>query len=379
MAADVAAHLGLFDEVLASDGARNLKGARKAEAIAEAVGDAFDYIGDTAADRAIWARSGRAHVVAASPAHAARLSAGVPVERVFGGAGLSAGAALRALRVHQWSKNLLVFAALLLSHTYTEPDRILAAVVAFLCLGLCASGTYVWNDLLDLADDRRHPTKRARPLASGQLRIQDGIVLSLASVGLGLGIAGAVLGAPIVLALMAYIVLTVSYSTVLKRKLAADVIVLAALYLYRIYLGGMAIGVPVSDWLLAFSIFFFLSLGYAKRMTDLPPEVRGGTEPIAGRAYAPIDVPVITTLGAGAGLCSIIVMALYITDEAVRATYSAPQGLWLICLILLYWLNRMWILTFRGEVDRDPVSFAVRDRTSQICGLLVVAVVILSR
>ena len=285
----------------------------------------------------------------------------------------------RTLRLHQWAKNFLVFAALLLSHGYTDPTKIAAACVVFLALGLCASGTYIWNDLLDLADDRNHPSKRFRPLASGVIHIRDGVLLSLICVLGGLVLALLVLGAPIAAALLVYIILTVAYSLHFKRVLAADVILLAGLYLYRIYLGGLAIEAPLTDWLLAFSIFFFLSLGYAKRLTDIPPHKRDKEDAIPGRAYIGLDAITITALGVSAAASSIIVMALYITDEQVLQNYSSPQLLWVICLLLLYWLNRLWLLVFRGAVPSDPISFALRDRASQICGILICLVIFAAR
>lgn len=380
VAEPVAAHLGLFDAVLASDETGNLKGARKAEAIAAHLdGQPFDYIGDSPADRPIWQAAGQAHVVAADRGKAGVLAAGVPVVQVFERPGLTPASLIKALRLHQWAKNVLVFVALLLSHTYGDMERVGAAVIAFIALGLCASGTYLWNDLLDLADDRRHPSKRRRPLASGVMTIRQGLVISFGIVALALGLAWVALGPVLVLALICYIVLTVSYSLLIKRKMAADVMLLALLFLFRIYLGGLAIDVPVTDWLLAFSIFFFLSLGYAKRLADLPPEKRTSAAPIAGRAYTGLDAGAITALGVASAFCSVIIMALYITDETVSASYAAPQLLWLICFLLLYWLNRVWLLVYRGLLDDDPVVFALKDNTSRLCGLVIVLVVVLAK
>lgn len=376
----VADHLGIFETVLASTENNNLKGQAKADAIAHHLeGAEFDYVGDSLADRAIWAAAGRAHVVAADMQAAQKRAGSVPVARVFTRPGLTPKVMLRAMRIHQWAKNALIFVPLILSHTYDDPGRIFAACLAFLCLGLCASGTYLWNDLLDLPDDRAHPTKRNRPLASGRMTIRDGVVASFLLVGSSLILAGLFNGVALVGGLLVYILLTLAYSMIVKRKMVADVLLLAMLFLYRIMLGAIAIGVVVSDWLLAFSIFFFLSLGFAKRVADLPPEVRQSDTQIAGRAYRGTDAPILAVLGAGAGLSSIIIMALYITDAAVVQRYQTPQLLWVICLVLLYWLNRIWIMVYRGDLPHDPVVFALKDRNSRILGVLIIIMIVLAR
>lgn len=375
----VAQHLGLFETVLSSDGGQNLKGPNKTAAIRDYLGDApFDYIGDSHSDRPIWEAAGRAHVVSTDTQTAKALAGSVPVEHLFERPKRGFTVLRRSLRLHQWAKNFLVFAALLMSHSYADPAKVMLAVTAFLCLGLCASATYIWNDLMDLEEDRRHPSKRHRPLASGALTLREGLMLSLFCMGTGLGLGALVLGSVGVLALLVYVCLTLYYSLRLKKKLAADVVLLAGLYLYRIYLGGLAIDVAISDWLLAFSIFFFLSLGYAKRLTDIPVENRNTMTTIPGRAYLGIDSIVITALGIGSGLCSIIVMALYINDASVAVRYASPKILWVVCLLLLYWLNRIWILAGRGAIHSDPVSFAIRDRVSLICGAFMIASILIA-
>lgn len=379
-AQSVADHLGLFDIVLASNAEQNLKGSAKADAIQEATSGAkFEYVGDCKADREIWARAGSAMVVSKDAAAAAEVAGNLEVTQVFHRDAMDWRVFLKAMRVHQWAKNVLVFVPLLLSHTYDEPDRLFATCLAFLCIGLCASATYFWNDLFDLADDRTHPTKRNRPLASGRMLVKDGVIYSFALLAVSLGLALFLGSFALVCSLLAYVVLTLSYSLVVKRKMVADVILLAMLFLLRILIGGIAANVAVSDWLFAFSIFFFLSLGFAKRLADLPPEVRSSDFLIAGRGYRGTDAPILATLGASSGLSSVIVLALYINEPTVVGLYQNPIVLWGICLILLYWLNRIWLLVHRGELPHDPVVFALKDNISRMLGVMIMVLVLLAR
>mgnify|MGYP001794733736 CR=1 FL=1 len=380
VAQTVADHLGIFDAVLSSTPGNNLKGPAKAAAIGDHLKETpFDYIGDSTADRPIWQAAGRAHVVAADTATARKRAGDTKLEQVFVRPGLTPRVFLKAMRVHQWAKNVLVFVPLILSHTYDEPARVWAALVAFLCLGLCASGTYLWNDLLDLADDRAHATKRMRPLASGRMTIREGVLASVALIGLGLGTALVLNGVVLMLGISLYIALTLSYSLVIKRKMVADVLLLAGLFLYRILLGGLATGVVISDWLMAFSIFFFLSLGLAKRLTDLPPDSRNNPALIPGRGYRGTDAPVLAALGAGSALSSIIILSLYINDSQVMMLYDTPQALWGICLVLLYWVCRVWVLVYRGELPHDPIVFALKDKISRILGVIILLIVLFAR
>ncbi|MEM9781139.1 MAG: UbiA family prenyltransferase [Pseudomonadota bacterium] len=375
----VATHLGLFDLVLASEDGRNLKGRAKAEAIRETLGDAaFDYLGDSTADRAVWSSAGRAHVVARGAADAQRLSDGVDVAHWIARPGAGAGTLLRAMRVHQWAKNALLFAPLFLSHSYTDPVAWSLALTAFLAMGLCASGTYFVNDLLDLANDRVHPTKRHRPLAAGLIAPREGIVWASGLIGAGLLIGLAAGGVAVFAALIAYIAITLSYSLYLKRVAIADVMLLALLYLFRIVLGSVATAIAISDWLAAFSIFFFTSLGFLKRLSDLPIETASSSDLRAGRGYAGRDAPLLTMLGVGAGYCSVIIMALYINDPEVLSLYARPELLWAVCFVILFWLSRLWLLAHRREVPDDPVIFAVRDPISHGCGVLCLVLIVLA-
>jgi 4-hydroxybenzoate polyprenyltransferase len=282
---------------------------------------------------------------------------------------------LRALRLHQWLKNLLVLVPLLASHRYIYPVADFHALIAILCFGLMASGVYILNDLLDISDDRHHPTKRSRPFAAGTISIGKGIaavpVLTASSLLLAVWLLPPRFG----LALMAYLGLTLAYSLTLKRQMVIDVIVLAVLYTLRIIAGGFAIEVPLSFWLLAFSMFLFLSLALVKRYAELfQVQAAGSTERARGRGYWPSDLSMIASLGAAAGYMAIMVLALYVNDPGTTQLYSQPKLIWFTCPLLLMWVSRVWMLAHRGHMNEDPLVFAVRDRVSLILGALVLCV-----
>ena len=277
----------------------------------------------------------------------------------------------RALRLHQWVKNALIFVPLLAAHQLTNTALLTRGVLAFLLFGLCASSVYLLNDLLDLEDDRHHKSKRHRPFASGELSIKAGLIafplLLLAA------FAGAFLLLPwqFGVALAIYYVLTLSYSLSLKRQMAIDVIALALLYTIRVIAGVAALQIPLTFWLVAFSTFMFLSLALAKRYGELKDAlVRGQTEKTRGRDYDPRDLEMISALGAAAGYQAVSILALYVRDQSTVALYSRPEVIWLACPLLLFWVTYFWMLAHRGHMHDDPVVFAVCDRVSLIVGVL---------
>jgi 4-hydroxybenzoate polyprenyltransferase len=281
----------------------------------------------------------------------------------------------RALRLRQWLKNLLVLVPLVASHRYTEPALLLEAIVAFLSFGLMASGVYVLNDLLDISDDRHHATKRQRPFAAGHLSIGSGLLAIPILTASSLVLAAWLLPPRFALALVAYLGLTLTYSLTLKRRMLVDVIVLAVLYTLRIVAGCFAISVPLSFWLLAFSMFLFLSLALVKRYAELfPAHATGSSDKARGRGYWPADLYMIASLGAASGYMAILVMALYVNDAATMQLYGRPKLIWMACPLLLFWISRVWMLAHRGHMNEDPLVFAVRDRVSLAIGALVVCV-----
>lgn len=372
LAERIAEHLQLFDLVLATDTDRNLSAERKRDALVELYGEGgFDYMGNSQDDLPIWKVSRKAYVV--NPERGVELKARAMgnVEQVIVSNRASYKDWLKALRLHQWMKNALIFVPLLAAHQLTNPGLLWQGVLAFVFFGLCASSVYLLNDLLDLADDRHHKTKRHRPFASGKLSIGSGIVVFPLLLAAAFG--GSVLWLPLDFSgtLVAYYILTLVYSLYLKRQMAVDVIALAGLYTIRIIAGAAAFGLDLTFWVLAFSMFMFLSLALVKRYAELhEARTRGRTEKTRGRGYYPADLEMISSLGASSGYLSVMVLALYIHDQATTILYSHPQVIWLACPLLLFWVTRVWMLTHRGQMHDDPVVFAIRDRVSLVVGIL---------
>lgn len=368
----IAEHLGLFDEVLATDAEVNLTALNKADRLVALYGKGgFDYMGNSMDDLSVWPTCRKAIVVNPEVGVLTQAKDIGNVDTVIQAKPSVFKSLIRALRPHQWAKNALIFVPLLASHQITDVAKLLDGLIAFILFGLCASSVYLLNDLLDVQDDRHHPTKRFRPLASGALSIKTGVILF--PFLLAVSFIGAYLLLPLnfVWALAAYYVLTVLYSFSLKRVVVVDVIVLAVLYTMRMIAGTFAFEVSLTFWMLAFSMFIFLSLALVKRYTELA-EARsiGKLEKARGRGYYPDDLEMISSLGAAAGYLSVMVLALYIQDNATVSLYSYPQIIWLACPILLFWISRVWLLAHRGQMHDDPVVFAIKDRVSIGIGLL---------
>lgn len=374
----VAGHLGLFDEVLASDGKTNLKGRTKAAALAERFGArGFAYMGDSAADLPVWEAAAEAIAVDAPAALKTRISSDRVSHIETGAAPQGAGRALlKALRPHQWLKNLLVFVPMLLAHDLSA-SAFLAALAAFAAFSLVASSVYVLNDLLDLAADRAHPRKRHRPFASGALPLSAGLWLAPGLFLAGLAV-GALAGGLFLGVLIFYYLCTLAYSLVLKRITVIDICMLAGLYTLRVIAGAAATMHPPSVWLLGFSIFFFLALAAVKRQAELVDLVAAGREKAEGRGYLPADLPLITMMALSSGYVSVLVAGLYLTSDNVAELYAFPPALWGICAVLVYWLSRIVMLTHRQRMHDDPIVFAVTDRVSLMCGGMIVALVVLA-
>jgi 4-hydroxybenzoate polyprenyltransferase/phosphoserine phosphatase len=372
----VADHLGLFEEVMASDGETNLKGDAKAAALVAKFGEAgFSYLGNSSADLPVWAASGEAISVDASAELRGRIKA--PMVRHLED-GTDAGHPLRpifkALRPHQWLKNLLVFIPMLLAHDFSG-GAILAAVAAFISFSLVASSAYVLNDLLDLSADRAHPRKRLRPFASGALPLSAGLWLAPGLLVAGIVI-GTLAGPLFLLVLLFYYLSTLAYSLGVKRITVIDICLLAGLYTLRVIAGAAATLNAPSVWLLGFSIFFFLALAAVKRQAELVDLVASGGKKAEGRGYLPDDLPLITMMSLAAGYVSVLVAGLYLTSDAVVELYSFPSALWGICAVLVYWLSRIVMLTHRKRMHDDPIVFAVTDRVSLFCGVLIIGLVV---
>ncbi len=287
----------------------------------------------------------------------------------------TARAVVRALRPHQWAKNTLVLLPVLLAHRAADADALAAAAVAFAALSLCASGTYVVNDLTDRDRDRRHPTKRTRPFASGALSPAFGVGLAAVLLSAAFGLAAAFLPAGFSAVLAAYVGVTLAYSFRLKAEPILDVLVLAGLYALRVVGGSKATGVLLSEWLLAFSLFFFLGLALLKRYVELRQMETGAAPADNGRGYLADDAALVRAVGPATGLISVLVLALYVTSPEVRVLYAQPALLWMAIPAFVYWTLRMWLLAHRGRMPDDPVLFAVKDPVSYAVVAVVAAAV----
>jgi 4-hydroxybenzoate polyprenyltransferase/phosphoserine phosphatase len=360
----IAGHLGIFDAVLATDGLDNLTSQRKRAALVAAYGDGgFDYAGNSRHDVAVF-DAARAAIVVAPDRSAARWQAAHGCD-IIPGPTRTFKSVLKMLRVHQWCKNTLIAVPMVLSHEYFNATMILQCVLAFISFSAVASAIYIVNDFFDLALDRQHPTKRNRPFASGVLSIPFGLVSIGVLLAVGIG-AGLLVSWPFVGVLAGYIVITTAYSLALKRMLLIDVLTLAGLYTVRVIAGAAATGVGVSFWLLAFSMFFFLSLALVKRYVELDsPSLMPG-ERIAGRGYRCEDRDVVAQAGMASAFSSALVLALYMNSEAVRELYPHPWVVWPLPPIVLYLTMRVWVLGRRGEMHDDPVVFIISDWRSQI-------------
>jgi 4-hydroxybenzoate polyprenyltransferase and related prenyltransferases len=370
----VAAALGLFDGVFASDENVNLKAGRKAEALVEAFGEkGFDYVGNDESDRAIWAHSRRAYSVGLSGSLERQVSRVHPDHVVIDKGGFDARALIKALRAHQYAKNGLIFVPLLTAHQFNVADAT-QALLAFVAFSLCASGLYLLNDLLDIQADRGHPTKRNRPIAAGRLSI--GLAVALVPLLTLSAFAIAWFISPLFfLALAVYYVVTNAYSFSLKRRMIVDVVALALLYTIRVFAGAAAVDVVVSEWLFTFSLLIFTALALVKRYVELSTRLDRGLQDPTNRNYKTTDLPVIAALAASAGMNSVMVLALYVSSDDVARMYSRPYVLWGLCPLFLYWIARVVMLAHRRHVDDDPIAFALKDDRSWAIGLLSIALV----
>jgi 4-hydroxybenzoate polyprenyltransferase len=368
----IADHLQLFDEIIATDTGQNLAAHHKRDVLLQKFGDkGFDYAGNSRADIPVWTKARHAYVV--NPELGVKTQAHKlgNVKNVLGTYKPTLRQWKKALRLHQWLKNALIFIPLLAAHRINELPLVLNTSLAFLLFGLCASSVYILNDLLDLNDDRHHPTKCRRPFAAGNISIKAGLITF--PLLLITAFSGAIQFLPIkfVIVLAVYYAVTIAYSFVLKRWMIVDVITLAALYTLRIIAGVKAVELNTSFWMLAFSMFIFLSLALIKRYTELHlARKKGETKKLQGRGYYPSDLEMISSLGAASGYMSVLVLALYINDPIAITLYRYPNLIWFACPLLLLWISRVWMLTHRGHMHDDPVIFAIKDRASLIIGIL---------
>lgn len=366
----IAAHLGIFDEIHGSDGERNLKGEQKGQFLEERFGrQGFAYMGDAAADLPVWQRAAKAITVNASATLRRDAEHACEVTEHLGTNTKSLKPYIKALRPHQWLKNILVFLPMLAAHKL-DGQTLLLSLLAFASFSLVASSVYVLNDLLDLAADRAHPRKKERPFASGKIPIAHGTWMAPGLLVLGALLAAGI-GGGFFLVMAAYYLMTTAYSLHLKRLIIIDICVLAGLYTVRIVAGSVATNITLSVWLLAFSVFFFLALAAVKRQAELIDSAKRGNLRASGRGYHTDDLPIISMIAIGAGYVAVLVMTLYVNSPAVVKLYALPETLWGVCAVLLYWITRTVMITHRGQMHDDPVVYAAQDRTSQMCLLAI--------
>ncbi len=389
LARRVAVYLGIFAGVLASDGETNLAGGNKLAAFRQHFGERFCYIGNATPDAELLevcvspmvanpTGSLRSRMQSAGTQAAATFTDRPPVWKSW----------LHAVRLHQWAKNTLIFVPLLLAHAWNTATLV-GAFIAFLSFGLCASATYIVNDLLDIEADRKHPRKRRRPFAAGDLSAASGVVmvavLGAVSAGLAIALPSIVEGVDgpyalerpfqFLIWLVIYTATTLTYSFYLKRKLLLDVFILSGLYTIRILAGSAATGVPISAWLAGFSIFLFLSLAFVKRFSELESLRELGRTVTNGRGYFVNDLEQLRALGTGAAYAAVVVLTLYINDARTLALYQHTTRLWLMVPVMLLWLSQIWMLASRGEMHDDPVVWAITDKRSLLLGVLMAVVI----
>lgn len=371
LAESIAGHLGIFEEIAVVPPGMNV-----AEFLTTSFRkDGFAYVGNSAKDLPVWQAAQEAYVVggkglacqAASVAH---------VERVFQQPPASLVHWLQALRGHHWAKNLLLFLPLLAAHKL-RLRPLTATAAGFLLFSLCASSIYILNDLLDLHSDRTHPWKAKRPFASGATSVPSGLLISAALIATTIA-CGVWLSMPFAMTLVAYLALTLWYSLHLKRVPLLDVFVLSCFYGMRIFAGAAITSVPLSDWFMAFSIFFFLSLAMAKRYSELVDTAGDGDDARFGRPYTQVDRSVLMQLGIGCSFSAVVILVLYVHSKEVLALYRRPEYLSLICPVILYWTSRLWLRANRGEINEDPIALAIEDPVSYATAAAVIAVLLIS-
>jgi 4-hydroxybenzoate polyprenyltransferase len=280
----------------------------------------------------------------------------------------------RQLRPHQWVKNLLVFLPALAAHNFSVPV-LTRSFIAFVAFSFCASAGYIINDVVDRDNDRRHSTKRSRPLASGKIQIPHAVVMAVVFlvVGLGVAVGGGIL---LLVCVGLYFTLALAYSVSLKKHVLIDVFALGLLYTLRVFGGAAATSIKLSPWLLAFSLFLFLALAIVKRYAELAEHMNKGKAGVTGRGYLVGDLPVLASLAAASGFSAVLVLALYVNSPAVAVLYKRPELLWIICLLLAYWIGRILILAHRRQIHADPIVFALTDPISWLtcAGVLAMAI-----
>ena len=377
-AQQVADHLKVFDLVFASDGMTNLSGeSKRARLVSEFGEKGFDYAGNERRDLAVWSSARKAILVNPARLVRSRIARVAQVDRVFENRRSGLGDRLAPLRPQHWLKNILLFVPLVAAHRFHELDLLGKVLMAFLTFGCFASAGYLFNDLLDLSDDRLHPQKRFRPFAAGDLPLSYGLAMIPVLVGLGCLI-GMLVSWLFLCVSLTYLALSAIYSLHVKTVVLLDVIVLAGLYTMRILAGSAAVAIWPSDWLLAFSTFVFFSLALVKRYGELMVMRAIDGDIAKARGYELSDAELLAAMGIASGYLAVLILALYIHSNTARVLYGRYELIWFLCPLLFYWISHIWLIAHRGRMPDDPVVFAISDRTSRILGLLMLTIAILA-
>lgn len=346
-------------------------GRSKADILHERFPGGMIYVGGQAdGDLDVWRRGARCVLVDAPADVVRKASLLEPPAALFPRKPFGFWSLRRSLRLHQWAKNGLIFVPLVLGGKAGDPSAWMMALLGFLAIGLAASATYIINDLWDLPSDRRHWTKSRRPLASGELSIRLGALMAVGGLAVAFALAAA-LSMSAAAALAVYVAVTLGYSFSFKRVPVLDVLVLACLFTLRLGFGVVLTQVPLSPWLLVFSMFTFLSLSLAKRHTEVGRMVEHGMKSISGRGYIATDGPFILSLGMASAMGAVLILILYLIEDAFpQQFYSRPEALWAIPPLFFLFLGRIWLLCQRGQLADDPVAFALKDKACMSLGVL---------
>jgi len=378
-AENISKYLGIFTSVISSNSENNLSGEKKLSAIQNSLpkDESFSYAGNDNIDLKIFKYAESAVLVNAAASLVRKTEKLTQIEKNIPSELNTVKSVMKAMRLHQWVKNVLIFVPLFAAQLWHQIDSILLTGIAFFLFGLTASSVYLLNDMLDLESDRRHPRKKNRPFASGKLPLSTGLFLVIL-IPLFTIPASYFISIEFFTTIVIYLILTLAYSFILKSYVLVDAIILAALYTIRVIAGAAVIKVMPSFWLLAFSMFIFISLALVKRCSELYTLKEIKREAAEGRDYEVSDVPVLQAMGLASGFTSVLVIALFINSPEVIVRYSHPQILWLLCPALLYWISRIWLKTQRGEMHDDPIVFSIKDRGSRFTAVAMLLIVLAS-
>lgn len=378
IAIEISNYLNLFDSVIASDGKTNLTGQNKANKLVSLYGNlGFDYAGNSNSDIKVWKHS--RNIIAVNTSFIVKLKIAKQFSSInfFNYKNNNFSQYIELIRIHQWLKNILLFIPLLASHNINNIEFIGTLIFAFISFSLVASSIYIFNDLFDIDNDRYHPVKKFRPFALGVIPLLNGFILGIILILTSFYFAS-LINKKFIFIILIYFIITTLYSWKLKKIAIIDCITLALLYTLRIIAGAVALSLLLSFWLLAFSIFFFLSLAFVKRYAELEMLKKQKVAKLYGRAYLSQDASLIQTMGIASGYSSILVLALYLNSDSIQKLYKNPEIVWATVPVILFWISWIWLKAHHGDIHEDPVIFAIKDKASLFVGLLFIFILLIA-